>query len=119
MYLSPLGMDRRLGSWEDKWFGNVMLREQYSILYNIVRHKDNTLAKVMESSPPNVSFRRNLIGLSHASWNALLQHLDSVHVMQGSDQFRWNLNESGKFLMDSMYKDLIQPDILVDNNKKI
>jgi hypothetical protein len=49
----------------------------------------------------------------------LLQHLDSVHVMQGSDQFRWNLNESGKFLMDSMYKDLIQPDILVDNNKKI
>jgi hypothetical protein len=83
-------------------------------LYNIVRHKRDTLAKVMETSTPNVSFRRSLVGPRQTSWNALLQRLDLVHVMQGSGEFWWNLNESGKFLMVSMYKDLIQPDIFVE-----
>ena len=43
--------------WEDKWMGNTTLREQFSALYNIVRHKSDTLASVMATSPPNVSFR--------------------------------------------------------------
>ena len=33
--------------WEDKWLGNTTLREQYPTLYNIVRHKSDTLASVM------------------------------------------------------------------------
>jgi hypothetical protein len=53
--------------WEDKWLGNATLREQYPSFSNIVRHKDDTIAKRMESSPPNVMLRRNLVllGLSH------------------------------------------------------
>jgi hypothetical protein len=31
--------------WEDKWLGNVTLREQYPALYSIVRHKGDTIAK--------------------------------------------------------------------------
>jgi hypothetical protein len=31
--------------WEDKWLGNVTLREQYPTLYSIVRHKGDTIAK--------------------------------------------------------------------------
>ena len=61
--------------WEDKWLGNTALREQYPALYNIVRHKGDTLAKVMETSPPSMTFRRDLIGPRLASWNELL-HLD-------------------------------------------
>jgi hypothetical protein len=45
--------------WEDKWLGNVTLREQYLALYNIVRHKCDTLSKVLETFPPNVAFRRS------------------------------------------------------------
>jgi hypothetical protein len=41
--------------WEDKWLGNATFREQYLGLYNIVRHKSDTLTKVLETSPPNVS----------------------------------------------------------------
>ena len=96
-----------------------MLREQYPALYNIVRHKGDTLAKVMETFPPNVSFRRSLFGPRLASWNALLNRLDSVHLTQGPDKFRWNVTKNGKFSVDSMYKILIQPDIPVDNNKKL
>ena len=40
--------------WEDKWLGDTTLQEQYPALYNIVRHKGDTIATVMQSSPPNV-----------------------------------------------------------------
>jgi hypothetical protein len=50
---------------------------------------------------------------------SLLQCLALVHLMQGYNEFRWNLDKSRKFLVDSMYKALIQPEMLVDNNKKI
>ena len=66
--------------WEDKWLGQTTLREQYPSLYDIVRYKGDTLAKVMGSSPPNVSLRRSLYGHRQASWNALLMRLDSVQL---------------------------------------
>jgi hypothetical protein len=43
--------------WEDKWLGNTPLREQYPALYSIVRHKEETIATVLASFPPNVTFR--------------------------------------------------------------
>jgi hypothetical protein len=43
--------------WKDKWLGNATLQEQYPALYSIVRHKGDTIAKVMENSPPSVTFR--------------------------------------------------------------
>jgi hypothetical protein len=48
--------------WEDKWLGNASLQEQYPALYNIVRYKSDTIAKVMATSPPDVTFRRDLLG---------------------------------------------------------
>ena len=105
--------------WEDIWLGNATLRDQYPALYNIVRHKGDTLAMVMQESPPNVAFRRDLIGPRLASWNALLERLAVVQLSQGHDEFRWNLNKNGKFSVDSMYRALVQPEIPVDNNYKI
>ena len=34
---------------EDKWLGDTTLREQYPALYNIVRHKSDTIAIIMQS----------------------------------------------------------------------
>jgi hypothetical protein len=36
--------------WEDRWLGNTTIREQYPALYNIVCHKGDTIAKLMEVS---------------------------------------------------------------------
>src|SRR3954462_1654662 len=105
--------------WEDIWLGNTTLRDQYPALYNIVRHKGDTLATVMQESPPNIAFRRDLSGPRLASWNALLERLAVVQLSQGHDEFRWNLNRNGKFSVDSMYRALVQPEIPVDNNYKI
>ena len=95
---------------------NTTLRKQFPALYNIAHHKSDTLAKVMATSPPDVSFRRSLFGPRQTSWNVLLQRLASVHLTQGSDEFRWNLKENDKFSVDYMYKAFIQPDVPVDNN---
>jgi hypothetical protein len=47
--------------WEDKWLGNTTRWEQYPALYDIVRHKGDKIAKVMEAFPPNVTFRHDLL----------------------------------------------------------
>jgi hypothetical protein len=73
--------------WEDKWLGATSLRKQYPILYSIVRHKDDTIAKVLETSPPNVSFRRDLSGQRLVSWNALLLRLGNIQLQPGPDEF--------------------------------
>jgi hypothetical protein len=84
--------------WEDKRLGTIIVREQYPALYNIVLQKGDTIAKVLESSPLNVTFGIDLSGQRLVSWNALVQCLVDVHLQEGPDEFRWNLHENGKFL---------------------
>jgi hypothetical protein len=52
----------RIYFWKDSWLGNSPYREQYHALYSIVRHKSDTIALVMATSPLDVTFRRDLIG---------------------------------------------------------
>ena len=85
----------------------------------MVRYKGDTLAKVMGTSPPNVSFRRTLLGPREAAWNALLLRLDSVQLQGGPDELRWIPTKNGIFSVASMYRVLIQSDVPVDSNKKI
>jgi hypothetical protein len=69
------------------WLGNTTLWKQYLALYTIVRHKSDTIASIMAASPPNVSFRRDLIGPRLVAWNVLLQRLDLVQLMPETDEF--------------------------------
>jgi hypothetical protein len=85
-----------------------------------VRHKGDTIAKVLETSPPFVVFRRDLSGQRLVAWNALLQCLANIQLQNGHDEFHWNLHENDKFSVASMYNALILPDVPIDkisNNK--
>jgi hypothetical protein len=84
-----------------------------------VRHKGDIITHVLESNPPNVTFRRNLLGPRLVFWEALLQRLANVQLTNGKDEFQWNLHESGKLLVASMYNTLILSDLPVPDNKKI
>ena len=99
--------------------GNSPLKDQYPALYNIVCHKSDTLAQVMQSSPPDMTFRRDLVGPRLDAWNALLGRLAMVQLSTGSDIFQWTLNENGFFSVGSMYRALIQYDTPVDKNEKL
>ena len=70
-------------------------------------------------SPPDMTFRRDLIGPRLEAWNALLGRLAVVQLSTGSDIFRWTLKENGCFSVDSMYRALIQYDTPVDKNEKL
>jgi hypothetical protein len=72
--------------WE-RWLGNTTVRKQYPALYYILHHKIDTIAKVMEISPPTMMFRRELSGHGLVSWNALLQRFSNVHLQTGHDEF--------------------------------
>ena len=73
----------------------------------------------METYPPNVTFRRDLIDTRLESWNTLLQRLSTIQLSSGADVFRWSLQKNGQFTVDSMYRALLQPEVSVENNKKI
>jgi hypothetical protein len=83
--------------WEDIWLGNATLREQYPELYSIVCHKGDTIAKVLETSPSSVAFRRDLSGQRLVAWNALLQCLANIQLQNGHDE-----HTCGKLLYESI-----------------
>ena len=72
----------------------------------------------MRSSPPVMTFRRDLIGPRLEALNALLGRLATIQLTNGSDEFRWTLNENGRFSVDSMYRALIQYGVPVEKYEK-
>jgi hypothetical protein len=73
----------------------------------------------MATSPPNVTFRRDLIGPRLVPWKALLLRVESIQLTIGLNEFCWNLHLNGNFSVRSLYSVIIQSDIPIDGNKKI
>ena len=106
--------------WEDTWLGYAPLKDQYPALCNIARGKSDTIAVVLSTSPPNVSFRWDVLGPRLASWHALQGRLANIQLVDGQDEFRWNLHDNKKNYVDSMYKALLHSEIpTYENNKNI
>ncbi|WVZ51380.1 hypothetical protein U9M48_002532, partial [Paspalum notatum var. saurae] len=97
--------------WEDIWLGSTPLRAQYPCLYNIARPKNITIAEVLSSSPPNLSWRRDLVGAKLIAWNDLLPHIANLTLLQESDSFHWNLTQNGVFSVKSHYQALIRVEV--------
>jgi hypothetical protein len=88
-------------------------------LYNIVRHKSDTIAIVIATLPSNVTYRRDLVGSGLIVWNALLHCLALVQLIPGTNEFRWNLHANENLSVDFMCKALILLELPVDSNKMI
>jgi hypothetical protein len=54
--------------WDDTWIRDKPLKIQYPNLYNIAREPHATIAKIMATSPLNVSFRRALVDNNLKNW---------------------------------------------------
>jgi hypothetical protein len=90
------------------------LHEYYPVLYNIVCHKSDNIATVIATSPPVVTFRRDLIAPRLDAWNALLQHLASIQISSGPMYF------CGIYMpMVILYNAILLSDLPVYNNKKV
>jgi hypothetical protein len=58
--------------WEDKWVGNVSLKERHTSLFNIVRDPHASVVKILATHPFNISFLRNLQGTKLRDWSNLV-----------------------------------------------
>ena len=81
--------------------GTIPSALQYS------QEKHHTVADVLSTQIPNISWRRDLIDNKLILWNNLLSRLEGTELRQGRDEFRWNLDQSGVFFVKSHYLGLI------------
>jgi hypothetical protein len=89
--------------WDDTWVGGKPFKDRYPNLYNIVRDPHASVAKIMGTNPLNVSFRRALVGNKLSEWLNLVARISNIVLVDGSDNFIWNLTKSGLFTVRSMY----------------
>ncbi|WVZ91839.1 hypothetical protein U9M48_037962 [Paspalum notatum var. saurae] len=104
--------------WEDIWLDSTPLRAQYPCLYNIARPKNITISEVLCSSPPNLSWRRDIVGPKLVAWNLLLSCIANITLVQEPDSFHWNLTQNGVFSVKSHYQALIHHEV-PNLNKRI
>jgi hypothetical protein len=69
------------------------------------------VADVINTSPLNLSWCRDLIGPKLVAWSELLLRLAIVVLSDEQDEFRWNLVPNGQFSVKSHYPALIHLDV--------
>jgi hypothetical protein len=104
--------------WEDKWLGNRPLRDQYPQLYNIARKKQDTVAEVLSTEIPSISWRRDLIVPKLVMWNNLVARLANINLTDEGDEFKWSLDPTGVFSVKTHYLALIYQNV-PNRNKKV
>ena len=71
--------------WEDRWLGTTPLCDQYPCLYTIARPKQTTIAEVLSTYPPNLSWQRDLVGPKLVAWNNLLPRIANLVLSHEPD----------------------------------
>ncbi|PNT68802.1 hypothetical protein BRADI_3g45376v3, partial [Brachypodium distachyon] len=96
--------------WKDRWLGHAPLKDQFPSLYRIALIRQATIAEVMTSVPPNIAFRRNIVGARAIVWEELCVKLASVQLIDQPDSFSWALLSLGLYSVKSFYHYLINSD---------
>ncbi|WVZ64632.1 LOW QUALITY PROTEIN: hypothetical protein U9M48_014126 [Paspalum notatum var. saurae] len=68
--------------------------------------------------PPNLSWRRDIVGPKLVAWNLLLFRIANITLVQEPDSFHWNLTQNGVFSVKSHYQALIRHEV-PNLNKRI
>jgi hypothetical protein len=72
--------------------------------------------KVFSLRPLNVSFRRSLVDGNLQSWHNLVMRLTNIQLTNRPDIFKWSLNFSGQFSVNSMYQAFIGTNVVLNNS---
>jgi hypothetical protein len=93
--------------WLDWWWGNEPLATKSRALFDC---QDPSLLVYQALSNPgmNIKFCRALSPEDLAVWDALLTGLEPCSLSEGHDKVSRALEPSGEFLVNSMYKRLLQ-----------
>jgi hypothetical protein len=91
--------------WEDWWIGQKPLKHLFPGLYNLARRKGDSVAKVLSTTPLNISFRRALVGERLSEWLDLVALVVPVTLNENKDKFLWQLRKNGSFSTQALYRE--------------
>ena len=86
--------------WTDTWLRNQPLKDKFPSLFNVVRRKQDLVARVLASVPLNISFCRNLVGRNLRDWHRIVASLHDVYLQGERDTFVWAMHLHDNFLLD-------------------
>ncbi|RVX21544.1 putative ribonuclease H protein [Vitis vinifera] len=96
-----VGDGERIRFWEDLWWGDQILKDQYPRLFRVVMDKNIPISSILGSSRPftwNFNFRRNLTDSEIEDLERLMHSLDCMNLStSASDARSWSLCSSGLF----------------------
>ena len=64
------------------------------------------MAEALDSDSPGILFRRTLDHEGMVQWHDLVSALDEVALLEGRDEIRWALEQTGVYSVASMYRQL-------------
>ena len=67
--------------WIDAWLGDQPLKDRFPALFNIVRRKQDSVARVLASVPLNISFRHNLVSRNLRDWLRIVASIQDVNLL--------------------------------------
>ncbi|RVW36770.1 Transposon TX1 uncharacterized 149 kDa protein [Vitis vinifera] len=107
-----VGDGERIRFWEDLWWGDQILKDQYPRLFRVVMDKNIPISSILGSSRPfswNFNFRRNLTDSEIEDLERLMHSLDCMNLSTStSDARSWSLCSSGLFTVKSFFTALSQ-----------
>ncbi|RVW19550.1 putative ribonuclease H protein [Vitis vinifera] len=107
-----VGDGERIRFWEDLWWGDQTLKDQYPRLFRVVMDKNIPISSILGSSRPfswNFNFRRNLTDSEIEDLERLMHSLDCMNLStSASDTRSWSLCSSGLFTVKSFFTALSQ-----------
>ncbi|RVW60989.1 putative ribonuclease H protein [Vitis vinifera] len=107
-----VGDGERIRFWEDLWWGDQILKDQYPRLFRVVMDKNIPISSIFGSSRPsswNFNFRRNLTDSEIEDLKCLMHSLDCMNLSTSASNARsWSLCSSSLFTVKSFFTALSQ-----------
>ena len=89
--------------WLDRWHGDCSLQCIYPNLFHIAYNKNILVYEVFDSQGIQIKFSRQLVGVYHREWCALLQQFQHFQLTNVNDQIVWRWTSHGRFTVHSLY----------------
>jgi hypothetical protein len=91
--------------WLDTWHGDRALKDQFPRLFSCALNPGCSVSQVCGGST-QMGFRRTLDVEALLEWHQLREIIETTVLSEGQDMISWNLEQSGQYSVNSMYRKL-------------
>jgi hypothetical protein len=102
-YRWHIGDDRKVGFWEDVWFGTYSLAIQFWDIYSIVNEQGKTVRDAWDGVSLKYSFRRTVNTNVMNQWLEVVQIAESLNFSNTKDAIIWQYNSTEKYYVQTLY----------------